>query len=460
MKKNYLIEEYPLIVLPTLAKLIGLNEAIILQQVHYWINNRHAKLKKGKRWCYNSYSQWQEQFPFWSTQTIARAIKNLEEKKILISSNFNKLKMDKTKWYTIDYTSCQNEILILSKRYNGKHQNDMTNTRFTTDSLADKVSKDTYTFSDENEKINFNDDLKSRMINNREEPKQKPPEIKINKFTKKIINLWNKNKPLITVHGLNNKTAKTIERLLLELRKGIISKSWSLNEEHLKKNCITKKILKHKFSKEEIKQVVKILPLYHKEGYWPQNKQYIPRTLPDMIHNPRTGVSWFLAAYTNPPQKIRREIKDKYPKLTQIYLSEFPKKLSDEEKNSLVWKIKSFVAFWKDRLNEHKVNDRCKYKFGSPEIMLNSYLEWLKDDRRTTWYADKIAEQEGAINFIGSEKTLTEFVKDYEGDYGEDYLLGKIILPSEEELAEKRKKQKMEERWEREWEEEEMSRLI
>lgn len=38
MGAQLLINEPPLQVLPTLAKTIGLNEAIVLQQVHYWLN--------------------------------------------------------------------------------------------------------------------------------------------------------------------------------------------------------------------------------------------------------------------------------------------------------------------------------------------------------------------------------------------------------------------------------------
>ena len=35
---NLLIHEEPLLVLPGLASRIGLNEAIFLQQIHYWLN--------------------------------------------------------------------------------------------------------------------------------------------------------------------------------------------------------------------------------------------------------------------------------------------------------------------------------------------------------------------------------------------------------------------------------------
>lgn len=98
-----LIDDQPLQVLPDLAVKIGLNEAIIIQQIHYWLKKESAKSIKGSKWIYNSYPQWQEQFPFWSIDTIKRSIHGLEKIGVLRSGNFNKVKMDKTKWYTINY---------------------------------------------------------------------------------------------------------------------------------------------------------------------------------------------------------------------------------------------------------------------------------------------------------------------------------------------------------------------
>jgi hypothetical protein len=100
-----IINEHPLLVLPSLATVIGLNEAIILQQVHYWLDPRiNNNIRNGMLWVYNTYNQWSKQFPFWSEVTIRRTIKSLESKKLLISDNFNKNSFAKQKWYTIDYT--------------------------------------------------------------------------------------------------------------------------------------------------------------------------------------------------------------------------------------------------------------------------------------------------------------------------------------------------------------------
>lgn len=91
--------------LPTLAEAIGLNEAIILQQIHYWITTpRMGKQHDGKRWIYNSVREWQEMnFPFWSEATIKRALANLRAFGLVLTENLNEKTYDRTLWYTIDY---------------------------------------------------------------------------------------------------------------------------------------------------------------------------------------------------------------------------------------------------------------------------------------------------------------------------------------------------------------------
>lgn len=97
-----LLDEHPLLVLPNLAKAVGLNESIVIQQVHYWLQ-KSKHFHDGCFWIYNSYEKWQEQFPFWSERTLRTIISNLEKSGLLISSNYNRLSIDRTKWYTIAY---------------------------------------------------------------------------------------------------------------------------------------------------------------------------------------------------------------------------------------------------------------------------------------------------------------------------------------------------------------------
>ncbi|HHQ1586989.1 TPA: DnaD domain protein [Staphylococcus aureus] len=131
-----LIDDYPIQVLPKLAELIGLNEAIVLQQIHYWLNNSKHKYD-GKTWIFNSYPKWIEQFPFWSESTIKRTITSLEKQNLLYVGNYNKAGFDRTKWYSINYfeldilvtrASGQNDPTMRSKWHDGRGQNDPTNT--------------------------------------------------------------------------------------------------------------------------------------------------------------------------------------------------------------------------------------------------------------------------------------------------------------------------------------------
>ncbi len=97
-----LIDDQPLQVLPKLAVVIGLNEAVVLQQLHYWIN-RSKHFHDERYWVYNTLAQWQEQFPFWSTKTLQRTFTSLEKQGLLLTGQYGPHSFDRTKWYAIDY---------------------------------------------------------------------------------------------------------------------------------------------------------------------------------------------------------------------------------------------------------------------------------------------------------------------------------------------------------------------
>lgn len=128
---NLLINEPPLQVLPTLALKIGLNEAIVFQQIHYW--TRVSKNKKdGHLWVYKTFKEWEKEFPFWSLRTIQRIIKNLEEKELIFSSKtHNRAAYDRTKWYRINYEKLkevESDILSqckVTECHNPTRQNDV-----------------------------------------------------------------------------------------------------------------------------------------------------------------------------------------------------------------------------------------------------------------------------------------------------------------------------------------------
>lgn len=139
-----LLDESPIFVLPSLAEKVGLNESIFLQQLHYWLV-ASKNIEEGHKWVYNTYDGWLEQFPFWSKSTLRRTITSLENQNLIIKGNFNKLKIDKTIWYRIDYevfesvnSPCvQNEQTVCSKRADEEFTLNTPLPEITTESTSD-----------------------------------------------------------------------------------------------------------------------------------------------------------------------------------------------------------------------------------------------------------------------------------------------------------------------------------
>ena len=148
MKASWLYSKHPIFVDTDLAVVIGLKEAVVAQQLNYWLHSKSAKIINGRRWIYNTYEKWQkDSFPFFTIATIRRTFGSLEKQKIVLTGNFNKAGFDKTKWYSIDEERldelmsrrcAQNEQTMCSKRADGAAQNEQTNTRYYTETTTDK----------------------------------------------------------------------------------------------------------------------------------------------------------------------------------------------------------------------------------------------------------------------------------------------------------------------------------
>jgi len=101
MTSQFLINEPPLQILPTLAREIGLNEAIVLQQIHYWLNLQFSRHLFGDRyWVRYTPKQWERQFSFWNKKTLRRALNRLERLGLVITEAYGP---KKARFYRIDY---------------------------------------------------------------------------------------------------------------------------------------------------------------------------------------------------------------------------------------------------------------------------------------------------------------------------------------------------------------------
>ncbi|PIC83627.1 replication protein [Sporosarcina sp. P1] len=87
---------------PQFAAIVGTNEALFLQQLHYRLQIS-KNYNEGHRWVYNTYEEWTCEFPCWKMHVVKRLVKKLETDQLIITSAYNKMPMDRTKWYRIDY---------------------------------------------------------------------------------------------------------------------------------------------------------------------------------------------------------------------------------------------------------------------------------------------------------------------------------------------------------------------
>lgn len=135
------LERNSLLIPTELARLIGINEALILQQMHYWMCKGAGKIVDGIRWIWNSVTDWLKQIPLTSWK-LRRAFERLEHEFGLIKrERLDKHKWNHTTYYTINYERL--EALQLS--ICGIPQIDLwdTTNRFVTDHKSYKEAETT-----------------------------------------------------------------------------------------------------------------------------------------------------------------------------------------------------------------------------------------------------------------------------------------------------------------------------
>ena len=85
------------------AKEVGTDSAIILQNIEFWQKKNQANNKNfydGRYWTYNSVSAYEELFSWLSVKQIRTCLSKLENAGYLVVGNYNKSSYDRTKWYS------------------------------------------------------------------------------------------------------------------------------------------------------------------------------------------------------------------------------------------------------------------------------------------------------------------------------------------------------------------------
>ncbi len=211
-----LFDEFPILVDRVLAQKIGLNEAIVIQQLHYWImqnKRQNNNFYDGRYWTFNSFTKWQsETFYFWSIDTIKRTFKKLENEGILITGNYNKKGYDRTKWYSIDYEilslkSCNYSLVQNASMHSSNlHLPLVQNAPMHSSNLHRPIPDTTKRLNTETTYISTTQS--SAVVDTNVELIENKTHLKLSNNMKKIVSSWDKERLSKAIELFNSKDGK------------------------------------------------------------------------------------------------------------------------------------------------------------------------------------------------------------------------------------------------------------
>ena len=113
---NLLIQDAPHVFSPHLAKEIGLHECLLLQQLHWLIQNNNCKYHDDHFWWKHTNAQWLDTLPYFQNEKrVLKTVKSLRSQNLLIAETLTwkieKIRGDRTLWYRVNYQ----EVERLSK---------------------------------------------------------------------------------------------------------------------------------------------------------------------------------------------------------------------------------------------------------------------------------------------------------------------------------------------------------
>ena len=114
-----------------IAEKYGVNAAIILNNMYFWIKKNEANnvnFYDGCYWTYNSVKAFCDLFPYLSKSQITTALKKLESAGVIKTGNYNKSAYDRTTWYA--FTEMGNELLGIADSKNKKSISDFNEMDF------------------------------------------------------------------------------------------------------------------------------------------------------------------------------------------------------------------------------------------------------------------------------------------------------------------------------------------
>lgn len=131
-----------------IASIVGVNAAVIFQNIGFWVSENEANGRNcegGRYWTYNSNEAYRKLFPFLSANQIRGALDKLSDYDLILTGCFNKDARDRTSWYTLSDIGKQmwdKKQMHLLNSTNGDAENHRPLPYINTDIEKKEISKD------------------------------------------------------------------------------------------------------------------------------------------------------------------------------------------------------------------------------------------------------------------------------------------------------------------------------
>nr|DAW44964.1 MAG TPA: Transcriptional regulator PadR-like family [Bacteriophage sp.] len=225
----------------------GINQAIILNNLFFWIQKNKANGKHfydGHYWTYNSKKAFSELLPYMTERQIDYSLTKLVKDGLIIKGNYNKSPYDRTLWYALtdkakDLFNVPRDSILQNCEMNQPNSQDVTteivrpipdiNTYKNTYNVSKKESSGTEGENKER-KISFNDIIEEYTQN-----EQLRSELKEHLKTRKAKKAPFTNRALILSLNKLDTLANTDEEKIIIVQNSIMN-GWSsffkLNNDH------------------------------------------------------------------------------------------------------------------------------------------------------------------------------------------------------------------------------------
>jgi len=270
-------------------------------------------------------------------------------------------------------------------------------------------------------KVNLTDSNESEqglLTPSKNETLQKLESRKIppNSLQYNLIEFWNNLPNVPTKHiRPNTKVRLTVAKYFTQLASGCFDNDKKFKPGFLNDHKLSSSILAKKWTREEIKAGLKRLNDIFIEGYWPRNKDNLPRDLATLIYNPGKQNSWFLMITGQPPEVLNDAINfnpenhkatKQYPDIINPIIKQFQTKqvLTHDITAKSMDEILSIIEYHK-KMNFS--NNMANYRWGNLKQFIDDFCNFINSKN---WL------DSGIINISAEGKIFQAFVDDCEDE--------------------------------------------